>query len=41
MENKTVEASVLFISIVKWLLLATVTGIVVVLSTSCEARGEK
>jgi H+/Cl- antiporter ClcA len=34
MKRKFVEASVLFISIIKWLLLATVTGIVVGLSTS-------
>jgi hypothetical protein len=41
MKNKAVEASVLFISIVKWLLLATVTRVIIGLSTSCEARGEK
>jgi H+/Cl- antiporter ClcA len=34
MKNKVVEASVLFVSIIKWLLLSTITGIVVGLSTS-------
>lgn len=34
MKKKVVEESVLFISIIKWLLLASITGVVVALSTS-------